>query len=71
MIIESESVDARPSRRTASTSASTYASCAAHADVPRKNALAHHAGLDRTYVSGLERSRRDPKLDAIVKFVHS
>lgn len=29
--------------------------------------FAHHAGLDRTYVSGLERGRRNPTLDVIVK----
>ncbi len=29
--------------------------------------LAHRAGLDRTYVSGLERGVRNPSLTAIVK----
>jgi len=32
-----------------------------------QEAFAHHAGLDRTYVSGLERGRRNPTLDIIVK----
>lgn len=29
--------------------------------------FANHVGLDRTYVSGLERGRRNPTLDVIVK----
>ncbi|WP_129658126.1 helix-turn-helix domain-containing protein [Rothia uropygialis] len=29
--------------------------------------FAHHVGLDRTYISGLERGRRNPTLDVIVK----
>lgn len=29
--------------------------------------FAHHVGLDRTYVSGLERGRRNPTLDVLVK----
>jgi transcriptional regulator with XRE-family HTH domain len=29
--------------------------------------FAHHVGLDRTYVSGLERAVRNPTLDVIVK----
>lgn len=32
-----------------------------------QEAFAHHVGLDRTYISGLERSRRNPALDIIVK----
>ncbi|MDR0848306.1 MAG: helix-turn-helix transcriptional regulator [Propionibacteriaceae bacterium] len=32
-----------------------------------QEAFAHHIGLDRTYVSGLERGRRNPTLDVIVK----
>lgn len=32
--------------------------------------FAHHVGLDRTYVSGLERGRRNPTLDVIVKLAH-
>jgi len=32
-----------------------------------QEAFAHHVGLDRTYVSGLERGRRNPTLDVIVK----
>lgn len=36
-----------------------------------QEAFAHHAGLDRTYVSGLERSRRNPTLDVIVKLAHA
>ncbi|HMR22839.1 MAG TPA: helix-turn-helix transcriptional regulator [Micropruina sp.] len=30
--------------------------------------LAHRAGLDRTYVSGVERGVRNPTLDVITKF---
>lgn len=36
-----------------------------------QEAFAHHAGLDRTYVSGLERSRRNPTLDVIVKLARA
>ncbi|MFT4189120.1 MAG: helix-turn-helix transcriptional regulator [Aeromicrobium sp.] len=32
-----------------------------------QEAFAHHVGLDRTYVSGIERGRRNPTLDIIVK----
>ena len=32
-----------------------------------QEAFAHHVGLDRTYISGLERGRRNPTLDVIVK----
>jgi len=32
-----------------------------------QKAFAHHVGLDRTYISGLERARRNPTLDVIVK----
>ena len=35
-----------------------------------QEAFAHHVGLDRTYISGLERSRRNPTLDVIVKLAH-
>ncbi|UPL15684.1 helix-turn-helix domain-containing protein [Microbacterium galbinum] len=34
---------------------------------PSQEAFAHHVGLDRTYISGLERSRRNPTLDVIVR----
>lgn len=33
-----------------------------------QEAFAHHVGLDRTYVSGIERGRRNPTLDVIVRF---
>ena len=33
--------------------------------------FAHHAGLDRTYISGLERARRNPTLDVIVKLAQA
>lgn len=33
--------------------------------------FAHHAGLDRTYVSGIERARRNPTLDVIVRIAHA
>lgn len=36
-----------------------------------QEAFAHHAGLDRTYISGLERGRRNPTLDVIVKLAHA
>lgn len=32
-----------------------------------QEAFAHHVGLDRTYISGIERGRRNPTLDIIVK----
>lgn len=32
--------------------------------------FAHHAGIDRTYISGLERGVRNPTLDMIVKLAH-
>ncbi|PRI10509.1 helix-turn-helix domain-containing protein [Leucobacter massiliensis] len=32
-----------------------------------QESFAHHVGMDRTYVSGLERGRRNPTLDVIVK----
>jgi len=35
-----------------------------------KEAFAHHVGLDRTYISGLERGRRNPTLGVIVKPAH-
>jgi len=35
-----------------------------------QEAFAHHAGLDRTYISGLEQGRRNPTLDVIVKLAH-
>ncbi|KMK73786.1 MULTISPECIES: helix-turn-helix domain-containing protein [Kocuria] len=35
-----------------------------------QEAFAHHVGLDRTYISGLERGRRNPTLDVIVKLAH-
>lgn len=35
-----------------------------------QEAFAHHTGLDRTYISGLERGRRNPTLDIIVKLAH-
>lgn len=34
---------------------------------PSQEAFAHHVGLDRTYISGLERGVRNPTLDIIVK----
>ncbi|MXN62240.1 helix-turn-helix domain-containing protein [Bacillus sp. BGMRC0062] len=36
-----------------------------------QEAFAHHVGLDRTYISGLERGRRNPTLDVIVKLADS
>lgn len=36
-----------------------------------QEAFALHVGLDRTYISGLERSRRNPTLDVIVKIAHA
>lgn len=36
-----------------------------------QEAFAHHAGLDRTYVSSIERGRRNPTLDVIVKLAHA
>lgn len=35
-----------------------------------QEAFAHHIGLDRTYISGLERGVRNPTLDVIVKVAH-
>ncbi|MGP5138216.1 helix-turn-helix domain-containing protein [Corynebacterium variabile] len=35
-----------------------------------QEAFAHHVGLDRTYISGLERGSRNPTLDVIVKRAH-
>ncbi|TDT33006.1 helix-turn-helix domain-containing protein [Naumannella halotolerans] len=35
-----------------------------------QEAFAHHVGLDRTYISGLERGSRNPTLDVIVKLAH-
>ncbi|MBN6811536.1 helix-turn-helix domain-containing protein [Kocuria marina] len=35
-----------------------------------QEAFAHHVGLDRTYISGLERGRRNPTLDVIGKLAH-
>jgi transcriptional regulator with XRE-family HTH domain len=35
-----------------------------------QEAFAHHVGLDRTYISGLERGNRNPTLDVIVKLAH-
>jgi len=32
-----------------------------------QEAFAHHIGLDRTYVSGVERGVRNPTLDVMVK----
>jgi len=32
-----------------------------------QEAFAHHAGLDRTYVSGIESGRRNPTLDVLVR----
>lgn len=36
-----------------------------------QEAFAHHVGLDRTYISGLERGSRNPTLDVIVKVAHA
>lgn len=36
-----------------------------------QEAFAHHAKLDRTYVSSIERGRRNPTLDVIVKLAHA
>ncbi|GAA3762916.1 hypothetical protein GCM10022240_14270 [Microbacterium kribbense] len=36
-----------------------------------QEAFAHHVGIDRTYISGLERGRRNPTLDVIVKLAQS
>lgn len=35
-----------------------------------QEAFAHHLGLDRTYVSGIERGARNPTLDIIVQLSH-
>ena len=36
-----------------------------------QEAFAHDAGLDRTYISGIERGRRNPTLDIIVKLART
>ena len=36
-----------------------------------QEAFAHHAGLYRTYISSIERGRRNPTLDVIVKLAHA
>ncbi len=36
-----------------------------------QEASAHHVTLDRTYISGLERGRRNPTLDVTVKLARS
>jgi len=36
-----------------------------------QEAFAHHAGMDRTYISGLERGRRNPTLDILVRLADS
>lgn len=36
-----------------------------------QESFAHHVGLDRTYISGLERGRRNPTLDVIVKLAEA
>lgn len=35
-----------------------------------QEAFALHVDLDRTYISGLERGRRNPTLDIMVKLAH-
>lgn len=35
-----------------------------------QEAFAHHLGLDRTYVSGIERGVRNPTLDVLVLLAH-
>lgn len=35
-----------------------------------QEALAHHLGIDRTYLSGIERGARNPTLEVIVKLAH-
>lgn len=35
-----------------------------------QEAFAHHIGMDRTYVSSIERGRRNPTLDVIVKIAN-
>lgn len=32
--------------------------------------FAHHVGMDRTYVSGIERGRTNPTLEVIVRLAH-
>lgn len=39
-------------------------------DWSSQETFAHHVGLDRTYISGLERGNRNPTLDVIVKLAH-
>jgi len=34
---------------------------------PSQEGFAHHVGMDRTYVSGIERGARNPTLDVIVR----
>lgn len=36
-----------------------------------QEAFAHHSGLDRTYISSIERGRRNPTLDVIVRLAHA
>lgn len=36
-----------------------------------QEAFVHHAGLDRTYISSIERGHRNPTLDVIVKLAHA
>lgn len=36
-----------------------------------QEAFAHHVGLDRTYVSGIETGRRNPTFDIIMKLAHA
>lgn len=33
--------------------------------------FAHHVGMDRTYISGMERGRRNPTLDIIVRLARA
>lgn len=35
-----------------------------------QEAFAHHVGLDRTYISGIERGTRNPTLDVLYKLAH-
>lgn len=36
-----------------------------------QEAFAHHPGFDRTYISGMERGRRNPTLDVIIKLAEA